>query len=177
MPQAEYSALTKAEKRQLPDPMGRDRFIEEVGRPRLTLRYNQVEYKTPKHGPDHNLPVNNKGKSDKIQENALALRDSLLKMPNRSNIIWFEHEQYQGGTPQGSDSVNLYDPDTNLIAVYAKQPDGTYSFLTTCVLRPAEADHLKKSGGNFLTQKMLDQKTAVTEYNPNQDSKNTNNEQ
>ena len=50
MPQTEYSGLTRVEKRQLADPEGRDRSIDIDGYPRLELRFNQVNYKTPKHG-------------------------------------------------------------------------------------------------------------------------------
>ena len=106
MPQQEYSALTKSERRQLPDPRGRDRFIDVDGYPRLDMRFNQIEFKTPK-----------------IEANAIDLRDSLLDMPNRENIVWYTDGQYQRGTKRGCDCVNLFDPDTNVIAVYQKQPD------------------------------------------------------
>ena len=106
MPQQQYSGLTKSQKRQLPDPRGRDGSIEVDGYPRLDLRFNQVEFKTPK-----------------TEANVIALRDSLLDMPNRENIVWYTDGQYQGGTKRGCDCVNLFDPDTNVIAVYQKQPD------------------------------------------------------
>jgi hypothetical protein len=57
MPQQEYSGMTKSERRQLPDPKGRDRSINVDGSPRLDLRFNQVKFKTPKHGKDHGLPI------------------------------------------------------------------------------------------------------------------------
>lgn len=34
---------------------------------KLDLRFNQVEFKTPKHGPDHELPVDSKGKTPKTR--------------------------------------------------------------------------------------------------------------
>ena len=80
MLQSEYSALTKSERCQLADPKGRDGFIKIEGYPRLELRFNQVEYKTPK-----------------TEANSIALRDSLLDMPNRQNIVWYLNGQYQGG--------------------------------------------------------------------------------
>ena len=162
MPQQEYSALTKSERRQLPDPLGRDRFIEVDGSPRLDLRFNQVQFKTPKHGPDHGLPVDSKGKTPKTEENALALRNSLLDTPNKPNVIWYKEGMYQGGTPRGCDSVNLFDPDTNLIDVYQKQPDGSNLFLTTCKLTRMEADHLKATNGNFVTERVLKEQNSVS---------------
>lgn len=81
MPQQEYSGLTKSERRQLPDPIGRDKYISVDGHPRLDLRFNQVEFKTPKHGKDHGLPVGDNGKMPKTESNAIALGDSLVDMP------------------------------------------------------------------------------------------------
>ena len=80
------------------------------------------------------------------------MRDSLVDMPNNQDIVWYTDGQYQGGTQRGCDSVNLFDPDTNVIAVYQKQPDGSRLFLTTCKLVPAEINHLQDSNGNFLTE-------------------------
>ena len=87
MPQQEYSGLTKSERRQLPNPVGRDKSINVDGYLRLDLRFNQVEYKTPKHGKDHGLPVNETGKTPKTEANAIALRDSLIDMPNSQKIV------------------------------------------------------------------------------------------
>jgi hypothetical protein len=174
MPQQQYSGLTKSERRKLADLRGRDGFIEVYGYPRLDLRFNQVEFKTPKHGPDHGLSVDSKGETPKTEANAIALRDSLIDMPNRQNIIWYTDGQYQGGTPRGCDSVNLFDPDTNLIAVYQKQPDGSNLFLNTCRLTSLEVKHLKDTNGNFLPERMIKQQSAV---NTNiQDLTNTNND-
>ena len=108
MPHQDFTALTKEEKRNLPDP--RDGFIIEEGRPHLAARYYQVNYKTPDHGDIHGLTVNANGKTPKTEENALALRDSIVNIPNRKGIIWFENGMYQEGTERGYDSVNLYDP-------------------------------------------------------------------
>ena len=80
MPQPEYSSLTKAEKRQLPDPLGRDRSINIDSYPQLDVRFNQVNYKTPKHGKDHGLPVGKNGKTAKTKENTITLRDSLCQI-------------------------------------------------------------------------------------------------
>jgi hypothetical protein len=174
IPQSQYSALTKSEKRQLANPKGRDGFIQIEVYPQLDIRFNQVEFKTPKHGPDHGLPVSNNGKTPKTEANVIALRDSLLDMPNRQDIVWYTDGQYQGGTQRGCDSVNLFDPERNLIAVYEKQLDGSNLFLTTCKLTPAEVKHLQDSNGNFLTEKMINQQGAISTNI--QDSTNTNND-
>ena len=84
-------------------------------------------------------------------------------MPNKKNIVWYTDGQYQGGTARGCDCVNLFDPDTNVIAVYEKQPDGSNLFLTTCTLTDRESDHLKSTNGNFVTEKILDQQNWVSE--------------
>jgi hypothetical protein len=173
MPQQYYSSLTKSERRQLADPLGRDGSIEVDSYPRLDLRYNQVEFKTPKHGPDHGLPEDSKGKTPKTEANALALRDSLIDMANKPNVIWYEEGMYQGGTPRGCNCINLFDPETNLIAVYQKQSDGSNLFLTTCELTVIEIDHLKANNGNFVTERILKEQSAVS---PNiQDNTNNNN--
>jgi len=88
--------------------------------------------------------------------------------------VWYTDGQYQGGTARGCDSVNLFDPDTNVIAVYEKQPDGSNLFLTTCTLTDRERDHLQDSNGNFLTEEMINQQSAVSTNI--QDSTNTKND-
>ena len=163
MSQQEYCGMTKSERRQLPDPLGRDRFINLDGHPQLVLRFNQVEFKTPKHGKDHGLPVDSNGKTPKTESNAIALADSLVDMPNRENIVLYPDGQYQGGTARGCKCFNLFDEDTNVLAVYKKQPDGSYSFLTTCTLTDKESKHLRSTNGNFVTEKILNQQNWVNE--------------
>lgn len=124
--------------------------------------FNQVEFKTPKHGKDHGLPVDETGRTLKTEQNAIALRDSLIDMANNPDVIWYTDGQYQGGTPRGCDSVNLFDPNRNVIAVYQKQPDGRYLFLTTSTLVLVEVEHLENTHGNFLTEKMINQQNAVS---------------
>ena len=151
MPQQQFDGLTPQQKRDLPDP--RDRFIREKGRPLLGVGYNQVRFKTPSHGGVHDLFVDEKGRTPKTEENVLALRNSIADMPDRKNIIWFENGMYQGGTNRGYDSVNLYDPDKDVIAVYRKRSNGEYSiFATTCKLTKIERDFFLASGGNFVTE-------------------------
>ena len=153
MPHQDFTALTKEQRRNLPD--ARDGFIDVEGHPKLTVRYNQVNFKTPKHGKIHGLPTNENGKTPKTEKNALALRDSLVKMPEREDIIWFDNGGYQKGTERGYDSVNLYNKDKRVIAIYKKQENGEYLFSTTCEVTPVEETNLYKSGGNYVTEAVL----------------------
>eukprot|EP00978_Attheya_sp_CCMP212_P049240 scaffold635282_cov519-Attheya_sp.AAC.3 len=90
----QLSSLTKEQRRNLPDP--RDGFICEEGHPHLVGRYGQVVFKTPDHGKVHGLPVDEKGRTPKTEKNALALRDSIVNIPKRKNIVWFDNGMYQG---------------------------------------------------------------------------------
>jgi len=165
MPHQEYTSLTKEQRRNLPDP--RDGFIDVEGHPRLVARYGQVKFKTPDHGPIHDLPINGNGKTPKTEKNALALRDSLVDMPNRKKIIWFDDGMYQGGTERGYDSVNIFDKENKVISVYKKDENGEYSrFTTTCELNLKEEAHLLESGGNYLTEAVLNNQKALTIINP-----------
>ena len=140
MPHQEYISLTKEQKRNLPDH--RDGFISVEGHSHLVVRYGQVKFKTPDHGSVHDLPINEKGKTPKTQENALALRDSIVNMPNRKKIRWF---------------------DNGVIAIFKKQEDGEYClFTTTCEVSEKEEEHLFKSGGNFVTEAVLNNQKALT---------------
>ena len=130
--------------------------------PKLTARYGQVKYKTPDHGDIHGLPTNEKGKTPKTEANALSLRDSLVKMPEREGIQWFDNGGYQKGTKRGYDSVNLYDKDKRVIAIYKKQENGEYLFSTTCEVTGKEEAHLLESGGNYLTEAVLNNQKALT---------------
>jgi hypothetical protein len=164
MLQVEYSSMTKSKKRQLADPKGRDAVIEIENRSKRTIRYNQLKYKISKHGKDHNLPVNASNKTPKTEDNILSLRQSLIDMANKNNgVTWYTtNAQYQGGTPRGCESVNIFDEETRVIAVYQKQADESYLFLTTCTLSELEVDHLISTRGNFLTEEMIKQKTALS---------------
>jgi hypothetical protein len=162
MPQQNYSSLTKSERRQLADLLGRDSSIKIDGYPQLDLRFNQVEFKTPKHGPDNGLPLDSKRKTPKTETNAITLRDSLINMSNRPNVLWYKEVMYQGGTPRGCDCVSLFDLDTNLIAVSQKRPDGTNSFLTTARVNDKERTNLIATNGNFVTEKVLREQQALS---------------
>jgi len=166
IPNPEYVGMTREQKRNLPDE--RDGFITVEGHPHLVARYGQVEYKTPDHGSVHDLPINEKGKTPKTEENAIALRDSILNMPTRSNIVWFDDGMYQGGTERGYPAVNIYDQEKRVIAIFKKQEDGEYSqFATTCKVTAKEETHLFESGGNFVTEAVLNnQKALIIIKNP-----------
>ena len=154
MPHQEYTSLTKEQRRNLPDP--RDGFINEEGHPNLVARYGQVNFKTPDHGKVHGLTTNENGKTPKNEKNALALRDSIVNMPKRKNIVWFDNGMYQGGTERGYDSVNIFDKDTNTIAVFRKDENEEYNQLTTtCRLTKTEREYLFNSSGNFVTDNNL----------------------
>jgi len=134
------------------------------GHPRLVARYNQLEYKITKHGVVHNLPIDEKGKTPKTY--TPEFRDSIVNMPNRKNIIWYDDGMYQGGTKRGYNSVNLYDPNNKVIAVFRKDENGNYSqFTTTCEVTPLEEQHLFASNGNFVTEAVLKSQKAVTIIN------------
>ena len=120
----------------------RDGYIDVEGHPKLIVRYGQVYFKTPKHGSIYGLPTDENGKTPKTEQNALDLRDSLVEMSNREGSIFFDNGGYQKGTDRGYDSVNIYDKNERVIAVYKKQENGDYLFSTTCKLTPVEETHL-----------------------------------
>jgi len=53
------------------------------------------------------------------------------------------------------DSVNLYNKNKPVIAIYKKQENGQYLFSTTCEVTPVEETNLYKSGGNYCTEAVL----------------------
>jgi hypothetical protein len=62
--------------------------------PRLTLRFNQLLYKTPKHGNIYGLPLNAKGKVEKTEANALFIRDSIINSAKKDTTQWYVNGQY-----------------------------------------------------------------------------------
>ena len=88
-------------------------------------------------------------------------------MPNRKEILWFDDGMYQGGTERGYDSVNIFDKENKVISVYKKDENGEYSrFTTTCEVTAKEEAHLFESGGNFVTEAILNNQKALTIINP-----------
>jgi hypothetical protein len=72
----------------------------------------------------HGLPVNENGKTAKTEENVIGLRNSLVNMVNKENSVWFDQRMYQGGTERGYGSMNIYDQDKRVIAIYKKAQEG-----------------------------------------------------
>jgi agmatine/peptidylarginine deiminase len=71
-------------------------------------------------------------------------------MPKRENIVWFDDGMYQGGTDRGYDSVNLFDKDTDTIAVFRKDENGEYHrFTTTCTVTEIERKPLIRKWWQF----------------------------
>lgn len=157
MPQVEYSGLSKKEKKRLPHV--NDVYVCKENRPVLRAGFNQIEAKTPKHGGDHGLTVQENGKAFKAD--ALQLQQSLVDIAYDDNTEWYEN-----GSFQSRDSVNLLDPERNLLSVYEKLPGENY-FLTTLEMTDRELRHFKTTGGQFLSEKVLDFQQSLIIYNPN----------
>lgn len=154
MAHEEFVNLSKEQKRNLPDP--RDAFIRQEGRPTLVVRFSQAKYKTPKHGGLFGLSKNEKGKVPGGDENAFVVRDGLVALANSEDVKRYDNGMYQGGTERGYESVILYSPESNRLAVFKKGPDGElYPFITVCQPTPLERIFFEESNGNFVTQTNL----------------------
>lgn len=144
MPHQEFVGLTKEERRQVPNPY--DKIIHVEGHLRLRVGFWQSRYKVLDHGGLHGLPysVKNNGgtKTEKIDDTALAMMQSIEDMPHRPKAIWFDQEDvtYQGGTDSEFPAVYIFDDDTKVIAVFNKQ---TGNFVTTCQLTEKQEAELK----------------------------------
>lgn len=144
MPHQEFVGLTKEERRQVAHPY--DKIIDVEGHPRLRVGFWQSRYKVAEHGALHGLPygVKNNGgtKTEKSDDTALAMMESIADMPYRPNAIWFDQEDvtYQGGTDREFPAVHIFDDDTKVVAVFNKQ---TGNFVTTCQLTDPEHEELK----------------------------------
>jgi hypothetical protein len=144
MPHQEFVGLTKEERRQVPHPY--DKIIHVEGHPRLRVGFWQSRYKVPDHGALHGLPysVKNNGgtKTEKSDDTALAMMQSIEDMPHRPNAIWFDQDDvtYQGGTDREFPAVQIFDDDTKVVAVFNKQ---TGNFVTTCQLTEKQETELK----------------------------------
>ena len=123
-----------------------DKIIHVEGHPRLRVGFWQSRYKVPDHGALHGLPysVKNNGgtKTEKSDDTALAMMQSIADMPYRPNAIWFDQEDvtYQGGTDREFPAVHIFDDDTKVVAVFNKQ---TGNFVTTCQLTEKQESELK----------------------------------
>ena len=119
------------------------------GRPELEVGFWQSKFKVGDHGAVHDLPytvkANGGTKTEKSDDNALKMMRSIVDMPNRDNVQWFENGTYQGGTDREFEAIHIYDLDKKVIAVFKKS---TGKFVTTCQLDPEEDNELKATG-NF----------------------------
>ena len=147
MPHQEFVGLTKEERRALPH--SNDMKIIHEGRPELEVGFWQSKFKVDDHGAVHDLPYTVKSnggtKTEKSDDNTLKMMESIVDMPNRNNVEWFEDGTYQGGTDRGFEAIHIYDLDKKVIAVFKKS---TGKFVTTCQLDRDEHNELLKTG-NF----------------------------
>ena len=90
--------------------------------------------------------------SDHVDDLSLSVMHKAIKQSNyklATNAI-------RSGTKRGYDSVNLYNKDKRVIAIYKKQENWEYNrFTTTCTLSKTEREYLFNSGGNFVTDNNL----------------------
>jgi hypothetical protein len=131
MPHEEFVGLTKEERRALPH--SNDMKIIHEGRPELVVGFWQSKFKVGDHGAVHDLPytikANSGMKTEKTDENALKMMQSVVDMPNRGNVKWFEDGTYQGGSDREFEAIHIYDLANQVIAVFKKS---TGKFVTTC---------------------------------------------
>ena len=100
MPHQDFVNLTKEERQALPH--SEDMKITHEGRPELEVGFYQSRFKVGDHGAVHDLPyiekANGGTKTEKTDENVLKMMQSIVDMPNRDNVQWFEDGTYQGVT-------------------------------------------------------------------------------
>lgn len=172
IPHQEFVGLSKEQRRQVPHSY--DKIIHVEGHPRLRVGFWQCKHKVAEHGAVHGLPysVKNNGgtKTEKSDDNALAMMQSIEDMPHRPNAMWFDQDDvtYQGGTDREFPAVHIFDDDTKVIAVFNKQ---TGNFVTTCQLNPKEVTELKATH-NFVSEKGW-VSGQVKNLPPEQTAKNT----
>ena len=147
MPHQQFCDLPKAEKRALPHI--NDMEMRYDGHPILRVGFYQAKFKVGDHGAIHGLlfEVKSNGgtKTQKTDENTLKMMQSIVDMPTRNNVQWFENGTYQGNTNRGFEAIHIYDIDNKIIAVFNKS---TGDFVTTCQLSPDEHYELLETG-NF----------------------------
>jgi hypothetical protein len=171
MPHEEFVGLTKEEQRALPHI--NDTAIIHEGRPELEVGFWQSDFKVGDHGAVHDLPYTVKSnggtKTEKTNDNTLEMIRSIVNMPNRDNVQWFEDGTYQGATDRGFEAIHIYDLDKKVIAVFRKS---TGKFVTTCQLLDPEHDELINTGNfggkkgwlNGQVKNLPPQQTAVNTF-------------
>lgn len=158
MDQSQYSPLPTAQKTQLDDPLGRDRFIQRSGKPRLDVLYNRAYHKCPDHGTEAGLPLKpGSTKVERSEQNVEIFRDFIVDigMDESPRVQWFENGGYQTNTPRGCEAINLYDYEKDLICVYRKRPDGRNILETVLTPTDAELQHFFASDGHFVSDPVL----------------------
>ena len=119
------------------------------GRLKLEIGFWQSKFKVGNHGAIHDLfytiKANGGTKTEKSDYNTLKMMRSIVDMPNRDNVLWFEDGTYQGGTNREFEAIHIYDLDKKIIAVFEKS---TGKFVTTCQLDVAEHEELLETS-NF----------------------------
>lgn len=95
MPHQEFTDLTKEDIRQLPHH--HDKIIDVEGHQRLRVGFWQSRFKVADHGAVHGLQYsvkNNVGTStEKSDDDALSIMQSIEDMPYRPNAIWFDQDE------------------------------------------------------------------------------------
>lgn len=144
MPHDEFAGLTKEARRNLPNI--NVMIINHEGHQKLYISFGQAKFKVGDHGAIHDLPytinANGETRTPKTDENTLKMMRSIVDMPNRKNVRWFDDGTYQGGTARGFEAIHIYDSDNQIIAVFKKS---TGQFVTTCKLSKAEEIELVKT--------------------------------
>ena len=94
MPHQDFVHLTKEARRQLPH--SKDKIIHVEDHPQLLVGFWQYRFKVPDHGAVHGLPYtvkeNGSTQTEKSDDNTLAMIQSIVDMPHRPNVIWFDQD-------------------------------------------------------------------------------------
>jgi hypothetical protein len=118
--------------------------IKHEGYTNLYVGFWHSKFKVSDHGAVHDLPyiVNAKGgtRTEKSDQNVSKMMRSIVNMPNRANVRWFEDGMYQGGTDHEFEAIHIYNLDKQVIAVFKKS---TGKFVTTCQFSREEDTELK----------------------------------
>ena len=82
----------------------------------------QSESMVAVHGLPYTGKKNGSTGTEKSDDNALAMIQSIADMPHRPNAIWFDEDDvtYQGGTDREFPAVYIFDDDTKVAAVFNK---------------------------------------------------------
>ena len=151
-------------------PHHHDKIIDVEGRLWLRVGFWQVRFKVADHDALYGLPysVKNNGgtKTEKSDDNALSMMQSIEDMLNWPKIIWFDQDNvtYQGGTDRVFYAVHIFDGNTKVIAVSNKQ---TGNFVTTRELTSTHNFGGREGGFTGQAKNLPPQQTAVNTFNSN----------